>query len=544
MGMQLCCQVADSTRYSIYWRSQPATPYDESREIKIFRQEKHLLMSQATAPNVEVKMNEPIAIVVFGATGDLAKRKLLPALYRLLRENHLPEKFLILGVSRLEMQAAEFTNLVRNALEASSEVGPIDENIWQTFSASLEYMGGEFAETETFNRLARTLERHVIGNHLYYLSTPPSTFPLIAQGLGTSGLSNEEAGFRRIIIEKPFGTSLSSAKELNRVLHAVFAESQIYRIDHFLGKETVQNLVALRFANTIFEPILNRSYVDHVQITVAESLGIEGRGAFYEEAGIMRDIIQNHMIQLVALTALEPPVPSRSGEGFHPMEADALRDEKLKIVRALREVENTTQIQSHVVLGQYTAGNVDGQTVVAYRQEEKVAPDSKTPTFAALKLEIDNWRWSGVPFFVRSGKRMPRKLTEIAIVFKEPPLHFFPSATAPNALVVTVQPEECVSLQFVVKQPGLENTLRNMDMKFSYKDFGDSGPTAYERLILDCLDGDASLFPREDEVEESWAWIDPVLQNLPEPKNYSAGTWGPSEADTLMETRTWRNQPD
>ena len=340
---------------------------------------------------------EPCGIVVFGITGDLANRKLLPALYKMLADDNMPERFVILGVSRQELNLEQIVQSARTSLEKSTEIGDLDEAIWEKFKAALEYAQADFADVESYRRIGRILDRHVLPNKLFYCSVPPSAFPNIARGLGESGLSDETTGFSRIIFEKPFGTNLKSAQDLNGLLHTVFKESQIYRIDHFLGKETVQNMLALRFANTIFEPLWNRNYVDHVQITVSENLGVEGRGGFYEEAGVLRDIIQNHAMQLVCLTALEPPVSRRVGD-YHPLEADALRDEKVKVIRALKPITDPGSI---AVLGQYGAGEQGGKTVPAYRDEEKVSKTSSTPTYAALKLEIENWRWEGVPFYMQ-----------------------------------------------------------------------------------------------------------------------------------------------
>ncbi len=480
---------------------------------------------------------EPCGIVVFGITGDLANRKLLPALYKMLADGNMPERFVILGVSRQELNIEQIVQSARTSLEKSTEIGDLDEGVWEKFKAALEYAQADFADVESFRRIGRILDRHVLPNKLFYCSVPPSAFPSIARGLGESGLSDETTGFSRIIFEKPFGTNLKSAQDLNGLLHTVFKESQIYRIDHFLGKETVQNMLALRFANTIFEPLWNRNYVDHVQITVSENLGVEGRGGFYEEAGVLRDIIQNHAMQLVCLTALEPPVSRRVGD-YHPLEADALRDEKVKVIRALKPITDPGSI---AVLGQYGSGEQDGKTVPAYRDEEKVSQTSSTPTYAALKLEIENWRWEGVPFYVRSGKRMPRKCTEIAIRFKREPLNMFPQGQEPNELVLNIQPTEGIYLRFDAKVPGLESKLRAMELQFNYTDFGQVGPLAYERLILDAMLGDPALFPREDEVEASWAWIEPLIEANIQPEIYESGSQGPASADALIgEDRSWR----
>ncbi len=480
---------------------------------------------------------EPTAIIIFGASGDLTKRKLLPALYQLVQDGHAPEQFCIIGVARTVMSQQEYQTVAREALEKAYKV-PLDEAAWQRFADMLDYQPLDFTSLEAFIALRHRLETAKIYNWLFYCSVPPSAFPGITKQLGESGLNNQEAGCTRVIVEKPFGTNLETAKTLNLELHKVFGEDQIYRIDHFLGKETVQNILALRFANTIFEPLWNRNYVDHIQITVSEDLGMEGRGAFYEEAGILRDMIQNHIMQLLCFIALEPPVGPWQGS-IHPLEAGALRDEKAKVIRALRPI-STDFLADSIVLGQYQAGVISTEKVIGYLEEAKVSPDSRTATFAALKVEIDNWRWAGVPFYLRSGKRLPVKSTEIAIVFKRPPLDLFPQPSQPNMLRINIQPNEGVTLSFDAKMPGLTADLRPVNMDFNYSDFGSSGPTAYERLILDAMHGDASLFPRGDEVEASWAWIAPLLECDVPLHHYLAGTWGPEEAEALMATdRAW-----
>ena len=479
------------------------------------------------------------AVLIFGASGDLTKRKLLPALYRVVRDGHAPERFAVIGCARTPMTREEYVGITRKALESSNEVGTIDEAVWTRFAAAIDYQSLDFNDDAHFRALRDRLESTGFHNWLFYCSVPPSVFPVITEQLGATGLNDEDQGWTRIIVEKPFGVSLETAQQLNIDMHRVFKESQIYRIDHFLGKETVQNILALRFANTIFEPIWNRNYVDHVQITVAEDLGMEGRGGFYEEAGIIRDMLQNHMMQVLCLTAMEPPVGPWRGT-FHPLEANALRDEKVKVIRALRPIPSD-HCPECVILGQYTSGEVKGATVPAYRDEEKVNPQSNTPTYAAVRLEIDNWRWAGVPFFLRSGKRLPIKSTEIAIVFKRPPLALFPPTGKPNTLRINIQPDEGTTLRFDAKVPGLETSLRPVEMDFNYRDFGDTGPSAYERLILDALVGDASLFPREDEVEASWAWFQPILDAQITMHPYRAGSWGPSAANSLLGAdRKWR----
>jgi glucose-6-phosphate 1-dehydrogenase len=476
---------------------------------------------------------EPTALMIFGASGDLTKRKLLPALYQLVQDGYAPAQLAIIGIARSQISREQYRNIAKEAVQKAQKE-PLEQATWEKFANLLEYHVFDFANVSDFIGLRQDLEARGFHNWLFYCSVPPSAFGQITAQIGASGLNTQDSGFTRIIIEKPFGTDLESAKALNNELHTVFLENQIYRIDHFLGKETVQNILALRFANTIFEPLWNRNYIDHVQITVAEDLGMEGRGGFYEEAGILRDMVQNHIMQLLCFIALEPPVGPWQGS-IHPLEAGALRDEKAKVIRALRPY-----CPSAMVLGQYTAGSIGGSSVVGYTQEDKVQSGSRTPTYAAIRLEIDNWRWAGVPFYLRSGKRLPTKSTEIAIVFKRPPLDLFPQPSQPNMLRINIQPNEGVTLSFDAKTPGLTADLRPVTMNFRYSDFGSSGPSAYERLILDAMNGDASLFPRGDEVEASWAWIAPLLEpRTPEP--YAAGSWGPESArDLLAAHQTWQ----
>jgi len=490
---------------------------------------------------------DPSVLVLMGATGDLAHRKVIPALYQLWRTNLLPHEFMILAVGRRPYDDDTFRAEILASLEQFSRVKPIDAGAWKTFAERLTYHRMDFADPTAFDALAARLEtmdeeHGTHGNRLYYLATQPSQFAEIVGQLGRVGLDHEthEGGWRRIVIEKPFGHDLESAKKLNREVGKVFRESQVYRIDHYLGKETVRNLLVFRFGNGIFEPLWNRRYVDHVQITVAESIGIENRGAFYEETGAIRDVLQNHLLQLVSLIAMEPPAT---------FDADALRDEKVKVLRAI--ASDPANVAVDVVRGQYGPGWVSATKVPGYREEEDVDPGSETETFIAARLTIDDWRWSGVPFYVRTGKRLPKRATEIAIQYREVPHRLFRDAAVdpdPNLLVIRVQPDEGIMLRFGAKVPGLGMDVRAVTMDFTYGSaFSVDSPDAYETLILDALQGDASLFTRADEVEQAWGIVDPIIDawaDAPAPSmpNYDAGTWGPAAADDLLERdgRRWR----
>jgi glucose-6-phosphate 1-dehydrogenase len=494
------------------------------------------------------RVPDPAVAVLFGATGDLSHRKVVPALYQLWRTNLLPHEFMLLAIGRREYDDATFRAEIRGALEKYSRVLPLDEAAWKAFSERIWYQRCDFDDPRGFDVLARRLaeidrDQGTRGNHLYYLATQPSAFSEIIAQLGRVGLDHEVhgGGWRRVVIEKPFGHDLESAHRLNKEVARVFRESQVYRIDHYLGKETVRNLLVFRFANGIFEPIWNRRHIDHIQITVAESIGVEGRGAFYEETGASRDVLQNHLLQLMSLVAMEPPAT---------FAADPLREEKVKVLRAVAE-ESRKQILHDVVRGQYGPGWVAAQKVPGYREEPEVDPQSETETFIAAKLLIDDWRWSDVPFYLRTGKRLPKRATEIAVQFKEVPHKLFrDSATdpEPNLLAMRIQPDEGIMLRFAAKVPGLGIDVRSVTMDFSYGSaFAVDSPDAYETLILDALLGDASLFTRADEVEEAWRIVDPIIDAWadgppPEFPNYEAGTWGPPEADELMarDGRRWR----
>ncbi|MBI4737809.1 MAG: glucose-6-phosphate dehydrogenase [candidate division NC10 bacterium] len=490
---------------------------------------------------------DPCVMVIFGAAGDLTKRKLIPALYNLAKGTLLSKEFAVVGVARAGMTTEEFRRkLGQDMQEFATE--QIDPGLWEWLGQRLYYLPGNFSDPAVYRDLRTLLDKvdtdhGTRGNYFYYLATSPGYFAEIVRHLGETGLAREENGrWRRVIIEKPFGRDLDSARALNREISQILSESQIYRIDHYLGKETVQNILVFRFANGIFEPIWNRRYVDHVQITVAETVGVEQRGGYYEEAGTLRDMVPNHISQLISLTAMEPPIS---------FEANAVRDEQAKILRAIQPL-TPEEVLVRAVRGQYGEGMMEGARVPAYRAEPKVAPDSATETFVALKLSIDNWRWADVPFYLRTGKRLPSRVTEIAIQFKRAPLILFRKTPVdrltPNRLVLHIQPDEGISLRFGAKVPGPVVRLGSVDMAFQYKDyFGSKPSTGYERLLYDCMTGDATLFQRADMVEAGWSVVAPILdvwKALPPRSfpNYAAGTWGPREADELLERdgRQWR----
>jgi glucose-6-phosphate 1-dehydrogenase len=481
---------------------------------------------------------EPCVLAIFGASGDLSQRKLFPALYELAYRHLLPEQFAVLGVARSQMSSEEFADRMKEAV-ASHARDDFREDVWSRLSESIRYIDADFSGDESWDQVGACLTeidetRGTRGNRVYYLAVPPSAFELVVTQLGKRR-SND--GWTRVIVEKPFGHDLVSSRELNETIDAHFRESEIYRIDHYLGKETVQNMLVLRFANGIFEPVWNRQFVDHVQITVAESVGIEGRAAFYEEAGAIRDVFQNHLLQLLALMAMEPPID---------FDAESVRNEKVKVLRAMH-----TPGPKHVVRGQYGPGFIEGEEVPAYREEEGVAPDSTTDTYIAAKLYVDNWRWADTPFYVRTGKRLQRRETTIAIQFKRAPHPPFEVGSGdglrPNVLLLHIQPDEGVSLEIGAKVPGQGMTIRTVHMDFLYGGaFRTAVPEAYERLILDCLLGDPTLFMRADEVEEQWALVDAIVapwqRDRPHFPNYEAGSWGPSAAEELLQRdgRSWR----
>ncbi len=488
---------------------------------------------------------DPCTIVIFGASGDLAKRKLIPALYELASHKSLARRFAIIGFARTAMSDDAFRGIAEDALRKHARPDQLDESAMREFLKSFAYVTGEYHHPEAFGKLSRRLDEldhahNLEGNRLFYLATPPDIYPVVVGQIQQAKLarSADDRSWVRIIIEKPFGRDLASARALNQIVLGVFDESQVYRIDHYLGKDTVQNLLVLRFGNGIFEPLWNRNYVDHVQITAAESLGIEQRAAFYETAGALRDMIQSHVLQLTSFIALEPPAA---------FDATALRNEKIKVLQAIRPF-TPESVASDVVRGQYAAGVIDGKPVPGYRQEPGVSPQSSTETFVAARLRIDNWRWADVPFYIRSGKRLARQVTEIAIQFRRAPHMVFRGQNlSPNSLVLNIQPEEGISICFHAKLPGQEMRLKQVSMNFSYHaEFGGEERSAYATLINDCMRGDATLFDRSDGVEAAWALVDPILTAwsgcyAPFP-NYAAGSWGPAEADALLERhgKHWR----
>jgi glucose-6-phosphate 1-dehydrogenase len=501
------------------------------------------------------RIAEPCTMVICGATGDLCERKLGPALYNTLLGGFLPPEFTVVGFARRDLTDEQFREQLLEGINEHSRNKPAKPAIWESFARGIEYHPGDFDDPAAYVELAKRLDRidrdrGTAGNRLFYLAVPPSLYPEIVNQLDRAGLaasgdrrsSGSKRGWTRVIVEKPFGYDLDSARTLNREIAEVFDEDQVYRIDHYLGKETVQNLSVFRFGNGLFEPIWNRRYIDSVQITVAETVGVEGRGDFYDQTGALRDIVQNHGLQLLAMFAMEPPVE---------FSAQDLRNEKLKVLRAVKPMA-PEDVAANTVRGQYVSGWVEGERVRSYRDEPEVAPDSETETYAALKLGIDSWRWAGVPFYIRTGKAMPSRVTEIAVQFRRAPLALFSRAGVPqvdpNVLAIRVQPDEGILLRFGAKVPGQGLQIRTVNMDFRYgSSFAVDSPDAYETLLLDAMVGDASLFTRNDEVERAWAILDPILQAWAAGQGgplhfYGAGSWGPPAADELLERdgRTWR----
>jgi glucose-6-phosphate 1-dehydrogenase len=494
-----------------------------------------------TPPAGGMAQTPPLVLVIFGASGDLTSRKILPALANLAERGRLSDRFTVIGVARTEWTDEEFR-------QAALKDVPDPGERWRSLVQRFRYVAGEYAATETFDRLKGLLAEAdhrygTAGNRVYYLATIPSAFAMVAEALAKEGCSVPGDGgeFARLVVEKPYGRDLASALELDRAVHTAFDEDQIFRIDHYMGKETVQNVLALRFANAVFEPIWNRRYVEQVQITVAESLGVEHRGGFYETAGALRDIVQNHVMQVLSLTLMEPP---------GTINAQGIRDEKIKALRSV-VIPSLDDLKTNVVRAQYDSGWSEGVAVPAYRQEPDVDANSQTETYVAMKLEVDNWRWAGVPFYIRTGKRLPKRVTEVALQFKAVPHLAFGRAESrdlrPNALVLRIQPDEGVALRFGAKVPGQSFTVRDVLMDMSYGSaFMEDPPDAYERLLLDAMVGDPTLFIRSDEVDQAWQIVDPILsawqaRAIPL-AGYAAGTWGPRPADQLIERdgRQWR----
>lgn len=475
----------------------------------------------------------PQAIVLFGASGDLTRRKILPALYNLARQGLLPERYAVVGYARTVWDDGAFREHARKAVEEFSRT-PLDEATWEPFADSLSYLSGPFDDPSCLRPLEQHLsgideERGTEGRRLHYLATPPSAFPSIVERLGEVDAGRDA----RVVVEKPFGHDLASSRELNRTVHEVFDESRVFRIDHYLGKETVQNILVFRFANSLFERVWNRDAVDHVQITVAESVGLEGRASYYEEAGALRDMIQNHVLQVLSFLAMEPP---------RSLEPEAIRDEKVKLLRAIRPFD-----PQDVVRGQYERGPAAGSETIGYREEPGVAPDSTVETFVALRGWIDNWRWQGVPFYVRTGKRLPRRSTEVAIVFREAPAYLFEEVgiarCEPDHLVLRIQPDEGISLVFHAKEPGPGISLQEVVMDFGYGASFTTEPTeAYERLLHDAIAGDHTLFTREDGVDRAWEIVAPILERPGPVHGYPVGSWGPEAAGELIAPRRWHQR--
>jgi glucose-6-phosphate 1-dehydrogenase len=502
----------------------------------------------AVPPQRIGRTGDPCCMVIFGAAGDLTRRKLFPALYNLAKNQLLSREFAVVGVARAQMATDDFRKMISAEIKEFA-TDQVDPDMWEWFVRRIHYVGGDFNDKSLYPQLKAALDKtdadhSTHGNHLYYMATAADYFGPVVEQLAAVGLMRETSQqWRRVIIEKPFGHDLESARALNRQLLAVAEEKQIYRIDHYLGKETVQNILAFRFANGIFEPIWNRRYIDHIQISVAETVGVEQRGSYYDRAGALRDMVPNHIMQLISLSAMEPPVSFR---------ADAVRDEQAKILHAIQPL-SSEDVLSKTIRGQYGPGVINSERVPGYREEADVPRDSRTETFVAMKLLIDNWRWADVPFYLRTGKRLPGRSTTLVIQFRRAPFVLFRDTSVenlmPNQLVLHIQPEEGISLRFAAKVPGPAMNLGAVDMNFEYADyFGTQPSTGYERLLHDCMIGDATLFQRADMVEAGWCVVSPALdvwkalppRNFP---NYAAGVWGPKEAEDLLQRdgRHWRN---
>jgi len=486
-----------------------------------------------------------LIIIIFGASGDLTSRKLIPAIFSLKTQNLLPEKFAILGVGRTKLSNEDFRTKMRDAIVSHSEE-PADLNLVAVFESDLYYHSMDYNSANEYPGLKSELQEidnkyPVGGNYIFYMATPPNMYEVIAINLAKSDLSNQDKGFRRLIIEKPFGYDLESARKLNNTLHELIDEDQIFRIDHYLGKETVQNLLVTRFANGIFEPLWNRNYIHRIEITSAENLGVEERGGSYESSGALRDMVQNHMLQMVGLTAMEPP---------SSLDGDAIRNEILKVFQSLQPITEE-EVPAQVIRGQYTGSLIRGECVTGYRYEKGVAVDSRTETYVAIKFFINNWRWGGVPFYIRTGKRLPTRVTEVVIHFKQTPHHLFQrefGKLSANQLIIRIQPDEGILLKFDMKEPGSGFNVKNVNMDFHYKDLANTRvPSAYERLLHDVMVGDPTLFSRDDEVDTAWKFLEPIQKAWAKNQTikvfgYPAGTWGPKNANDLIEGEelTWR----
>jgi glucose-6-phosphate 1-dehydrogenase len=488
---------------------------------------------------------DPVVLVIFGAAGDLTWRKLIPAMYNLFAKGWLPDRFSIVGVDRKEMSDEEFRQRLHSGVDKFLRPTEVDEQTWNEFASHLRFLSADFSMPATYQAVSTQLDEmnqewNVKASRVFYQATPPTLVEMIVKHLGEAGLERDRER-ARIVLEKPFGRDLESARTLNETLTRVFRESQIYRIDHYLGKETVQNILAFRFANGLFEPIWDRRYIEHVQITVGERVGVEHRGGYYDHAGALRDMIQNHLLQVLCLVAMEPPVSFRD---------DEIRNRKVDVLHAIRPIPQE-RIHAFAVRGQYAAGWLEGERVQAYRDEPGVDPDSITETFVALKIFVDNWRWQDVPFYLRTGKRLPAKVSEVSIQFRPVPHQSFPSSAVgdwePNRLVIHIQPNEGITLRFQAKQPGLKMRLSPVDMRFSYCEAFDTvPPEAYETLLLDILQGDATLFMRADQVATAWSVVTPILEGWKAVSpsdfpNYQAGNWGPEGAEVLIarDGRSW-----
>ena len=495
---------------------------------------------------IYMEKSKNLIIVIFGASGDLTSRKLIPAIFSMKTQKLLPEKYAIVGAGRSKLSAEDFRTKMSAAIVSYSEEKVTDQNLVTDFVKDVYYYSLESTSEDEIKELKTFLQGidtkySIGGNYIFYMATPPSKYEIIAVNLAKSGLSIQEPGFRRLIIEKPFGYDLESGKRLNKTLHELISEDQIFRIDHYLGKETVQNLLVTRFANGMFEPLWNRNYIDRIEITSAENMGVGERGGYYDTSGALRDMVQNHMLQMVGMTAMEPP---------SSLDANAIRNEVLKVFQSLQPIREE-DVPSQVIRGQYTASLIRGECVTGYRYEKGVAVNSRTETYVAIKFYINNWRWGGVPFYMRTGKRLPTRVTEIVIHFKQTPHHLFQRESgklSANQLIIRIQPDEGILLKFDMKEPGAGFNVKNVNMDFHYKDLGDTRvPSAYERLLHDVMLGDSTLFSRDDEVETAWKFLEPI-QNAwaknPTIKvfGYPAGTWGPEHANELIagEGLTWR----